>query len=236
MRAARLAIAMSMVLGCASARAATITGHVRIAGSIPKPPTITMTADPTCDHLFPHGRPAENIVAGADGSLANVFVYVKSGFPKKFVFPAGPAGEARLDQKGCAFVPHAIGVRVGQEISIHSSDETLHNVDARGALNAPFNEAMVGAGSTLVKAFQHPEVAVKLKCDIHPWMTAYVGVFDHPFFAVTGPDGTFTISGLPESDGYTVEAWHESLGTRTTKIAVDDDKKSYTADFSFVGN
>ena len=233
---AALAVAIVAALVSASAAdAATITGHVRVTGSIPKPPIITMTADPACDHLYPHGRPAEIVVAGPDGALANVFVYVKTGLPKKFVFPMPAPREVRLDQKGCAFVPHAIGVRVGEEITIHNSDPTMHNVNARAAINPPFNEATPGEDESLRKSFARPEVAVKLKCDIHPWMSAYIGVFDHPFFAVTGTDGAFTISGLPESD-YTVEAWHESLGVRAANVKLDDDDKTATLDFSFAGN
>ncbi|HXC50415.1 MAG TPA: hypothetical protein VN634_05995 [Candidatus Limnocylindrales bacterium] len=226
---------LAAILSAAGADAATIVGHVRLTGPIPKPPTITMTADPVCDRLSPHGRPAEMIVAGPDGALANVFVYVRSGLPKKFVIPPSTAGEAKLDQVGCAFVPHAIALRVGQELTIHSSDPTMHNVAGRSIENAPFNDATPGEGAVLRRTFDRPELPVKLKCDIHPWMSAYVGVFDHPYFAVTGRDGSFTIDGLPESE-YTVEAWHETLGSHAVKVEIDDEKKIATVDFSFAGN
>lgn len=232
---ALVALAAAATLLSTGARAATITGHVRLTGEIPKPPTITMSADPVCDRMSPGGRPAEVIVADANGGLANVFVYVKTGLPKKFPIPAVPSTEPRIDQKGCVFVPHAIGVRVGQEIQIHSSDATMHNVAARSHANPPFNEATPGEDEALRKSFQRPEVAVKLKCDIHPWMAAYVGVFDHPFFAVTGSDGSFRIEGLPESE-YTVEVWHESLGTKSAAIELEDDDETKSLDFSFAGN
>jgi plastocyanin len=218
-----------------AAYAASISGRVRLTGPIPTPPKITMTADPVCDRASPNGRPAETIVADSSGNLANVFVYVTSGLPKKLVIPPPPAGEVHIDQKACVFVPHAVGVRVGQEVAIGNSDPTMHNVAGRSVTNPPFNEATPGAGQMLRKTFQRPEVAVKLKCDIHPWMAAYVGVFDHPYFAVSAADGSFTIEGLPESE-YTIEAWHESLGSQTAKVEIEDDEQAATLDFSFAGN
>ena len=234
---ARLFVSVLAVVIASSipASAGTIRGHVRLAGLIPKQPTITMTADPACDKISPQGRPAEMIVAAPDGALANVIVHITRGLPKKFAVPPAPPGEVRIDQKGCVFVPHVIGVRVGQEVAISSSDETMHNVASRTTVNTPFNELTPGAGSMLRKVFMHPELPVKLKCDIHPWMVAYVGVFDHPFFAVTGPDGAFSISGLPEAE-YSVEAWHESLGVRAVAVELEDDDATVTTDFSFVGN
>lgn len=196
-----------------------------------------MSADPACDRQFPQGRPAEMIVAGADGGLANVFVHVKSGLPKKFVVPpAAAAGEIVLDQKACTYVPHVLAVRVGQEVTIRNSDPTIHNVNGRSIANAPFNEATPGLNDVLRRTFLQPEVAVKLKCDIHPWMTAYVGVFSHPYHAVSASDGSFTITGLPESDKYTVEAWHETLGTRSAVVEIDDEDATVQVNFSFAGN
>ena len=234
-----LAVAATCVTGIAAtatpAAAGTVSGHVRFDGLRHEPPIITMTADPACDRQFPKGRPAETVVTSADGGLANVIVYVRSGFPKKFLFPPlQQSHETSIDQKGCAFVPHVLAVRVGEEITIHNSDATRHNVNGRSVENPPFNEATPGEGFVLRKTFQQPELAVKLKCDIHPWMAAYVGVFDHPFFAVTAADGSFTISGLPESK-YTVEAWHESLGVHSAAVELDDDAATARLDFSFAG-
>jgi plastocyanin len=211
-----------------------LSGHVRFEGTPPPRPKITMTADPACDKLYPDGQHAEMLVVDPSTSgLANVLVYVKSGLDKDYRAPA-PSGTVLVDQKRCAYVPHVVGVRVGQEVEFRNSDQTLHNVNARTYANTPFNQAMFGAGSTLTKTFQAPEVAVKLKCDIHPWMAAYVGVFEHPFFAVTAGDGSFSIPGLPEGE-YVIEAWHESLGTRSAKVEIEDGKVS-KADFSFAGN
>jgi plastocyanin len=235
-----LASVLGILLGIAAAAspaaAGTLTGHVRLEGPRPTPPIITMSADPACDRQFPKGRPAETIVTGADGSLANVIVHVTAGFPKKFAFPPfRQSSEVTIDQKGCAYVPHVLAVRVGEEITIRNSDATIHNVSARSIENPPFNEATPGEGFVLRKTFRQPEIAVKLKCDIHPWMAAYVGVFEHPYFAVTGSDGSFTITGLPESE-YTVEAWHESLGVQSAAVELDDDSATARLDFSFAGN
>ncbi|MFN2376837.1 MAG: carboxypeptidase regulatory-like domain-containing protein [Candidatus Binatia bacterium] len=211
----------------------TVYGTVRFEGAVPTPPTIYMSADPACDKMFPKGRPAETLVVGPTGGLSNVIVHVKAGLPKDYrAVPA--SGSVKVDQVGCAYVPHVVGLRTGQELVVHNGDETYHNVNARAAVNMAFNDAMPAKGLLMRKSFPLPEVAVKLKCDVHPWMSAYVGVFDHPFFVVTLPDGAFEFADLPEGD-YTIEAWHESLGTRTAVVEVDDDEP-VTIDFRFAGN
>ena len=226
------------VLVAAAAQAGTetgaITGRVRLDGTAPQRPVITMSADPACDRLFPNGRPSEMVIVDPAGGLANVLVYVKAGLPDDFQPPPPPAAAASIDQKGCAYVPHVLGVRVDQEVEIHNGDATLHDVNARSTVNPPFNAPMPVQNQVLRKAFRHPELPVKLKCDIHPWMSAYIGVFAHPFFAVTGADGSFSIPGLPVGD-YTIEAWHESLAVRYAKVSVEADV-SARLEFSFAGN
>jgi plastocyanin len=227
----------ALVLSCALAAAAPaaagpLGGSVRFEGTPPERPTIYMTADPACDKVSPKGRPSDVLVIDQAGGIANVIVYVKSGLEQQ-AWPA-PTDMPKIDQRGCVYTPHVIGVRVGQEIEISSADPTLHNVNARTSENPPFNVALPGANQKIHRSFNKPEVAVKLKCDIHPWMSAYVGVFDHPFFAVTGADGRYVMPSLPGGQ-YVIEAWHESLGTKSVKIEVDD-KDPASLDFSFTGN
>lgn len=228
-----LLIAASLFLSSAFAEAGSLAGHVRYDGLRTKPPTIYMSADPACDKIHPNGRPADIMVVDEASGLANVLVYIADGLPDDYR-PPQPTGSVVVDQIACAYSPHVVGVLVGQELEVRSSDETIHNVNARPSASAPFNLAMPRAGHTIRKSFSQPEVAVKLKCDIHPWMTAYVGVFPHPFFAVSGTDGSFKITGLPDGE-YTVIAWHELLGTRSAKMDIDEED-DVTFDFSFVGN
>jgi hypothetical protein len=228
----RVLVFLSVLMAAAPAAAGPLSGSVRFEGTPPDRPTIYMTADPACDKVSPKGRPSDVLVIDQAGGIANVIVYVKSGLEEQ-AWPA-PTDRPKIDQRGCVYTPHVIGVRVDQEIEISSADPTLHNVNARTSQNAPFNVALPGADQKIHRSFNKPEVAVKLKCDIHPWMSAYVGVFDHPFFAVTGADGRYVLPSLPGGQ-YVIEAWHESLGTRSVKIEVDD-KDPASLDFSFTGN
>jgi plastocyanin len=176
---------------------------------------IAMDADPVCLSL--HSTPVETEkVVATDGNLANAFVYVKSGLSGSF--PA-PSGSKVLDQNGCQYKPHVSGVQVGQTLVIRNSDETLHNVHALPSKNAEFNNGQPFKGMELEHTFDKAEVMVPLKCDVHPWMSSYIGVLDHPFYAVTGTDGSFTIPGLPPGT-YTIEAIHESLGTKEASVTV----------------
>ncbi|MBI4000033.1 MAG: carboxypeptidase regulatory-like domain-containing protein [Candidatus Omnitrophica bacterium] len=137
-----------------------------------------------------------------------------------------------LDQKGCQYHPHVLGVQVGQPFEMVNSDPTLHNIHSLAEKSAQFNLGMPIENMRLKKKFENPEIMVKLKCDVHPWMSAYIGVLSHPFFSVSGSDGAFEIKDLPAGE-YTIEAWHEKYGTQTQKITVGEE--SATADFTFNG-
>ena len=178
---------------------------------------ISMDADPVCISLHTDAVTTEKVVVN-DGKLANVFVYVKDGLTGSY--PA-PSESALLDQVGCVYKPHVSGVQVGQTVVIRNSDETLHNVHAMPSANSEFNNGQPFKGMELEHSFDTAEVMVPFKCDVHPWMSSYIGVLDHPFFAVTGEDGSFSIDGLPAGD-YTVEAWHEELGTKTMTVSVSE--------------
>jgi cytochrome c oxidase subunit II len=223
-----------LVAGCwflivsANAPAATITGKVSIAGTVPENPKINMDADPVCKSLHAEDVRAEKVVVNANQTLRHVFVYVKEGFSGTSETPKAPAV---LDQKGCMYQPHVLGLQTGQPLSILNSDATLHNVHAFGQKNPEFNLGMPIQGMKLEKTFFNPEVMLKFKCDVHPWMNAYLGVLPHPFSAVTGEEGNFEISGLPAGE-YTVEAWHETYGTKSQKTKVGEGDTA-TLDFEF---
>jgi hypothetical protein len=182
------------------AGAADITGKVTLKGT-PKP-EIPIQMDAMCGKLQPKPVTTRHYVVGQGNGLANVFVYLKSA-------PKTPAtGEAQtLDQVGCMYEPYVMGVVTGQKLKIRNSDALLHNVHATPKVNKEFNFAQPTKGQVNERSFDAAEVLVRMKCDVHPWMFAYVGVVDHPYFAVTDKDGNFTIKNVPAGK-YTVEAVH----------------------------
>lgn len=220
---------LTVLTVCSPAFASGVSGKVNFTGTAPAPTPINMDADPTCAGL--HSTPVyvEDIVTNSNNTLKNVFVYIKTGLEGK-EFPA-PATAITMDQNGCHYMPHVFGLQVGQSVEIINSDATLHNVHAMPTLSKEFNLGMPIKGMKLKKTFDKPEVMVKFKCDVHPWMNAYAGVLTHPFFAVSDDQGNFSIKDLPAGT-YTVEAWHEKFGTKTQEITVADGADQ-TVDFSF---
>jgi len=208
------------------ATAGHVAGRVTFDGTAPKPAVVRMEADPNC---VQQGAAAtdETVLVGESGSLQNVFVYVKDGLGN-LRFPV-PPNTIVLDQKGCRYVPRVLGAQVGQTMEVLNSDPTLHNVHAVPAANREFNTGQPLPGMKHTHTFSTREVMVPFKCDVHPWMRAFVGVLDHPYFAVTGADGTFQLTGLPPGT-YVVEAWHETLGTQTQSVTVGANE---TADAAF---
>ncbi len=196
--------------------AVSVNGFIRFDGPRPAPQYLKMNADKKCEEI--HGEtPVANTkeLIGEEGELQNVFVYIKSGLPqRKWAVPTEPAV---LDQNGCMYQPRVQGVRVGQTFNILNSDPTTHNVRCFAKSNPPFNLGQPGPG-TRQKVFHKAEMEVKFKCDVHPWMFAYVFVMEHPFYAVTGPDGTFSISGLPPGE-YVLAAWHEVYGEQQLSVS-----------------
>lgn len=160
---------------------------------------------------------SDAVLVAPDGGLANVFVYVKDSFDG-YTFDT-PSTAVTMDQRGCVYVPRVFGVQVGQPIDIVNSDATIHNVHALPMRNQEFNESQNRVGMRTTKIFTVPEVMVRFKCDFHGWMAAYVGVMGHPYFAVTDASGAFSIPGLPPGT-YTLEAWHETFGTRTQRVTI----------------
>ena len=184
-----------------AASAADISGKVKLKGT-PKP-EIPIQLDATCGKLRTQPITTRHFVVGQDNGLGNVFVYVKSGAQK-----TPSAGEpATLDQVNCMYEPYVFGVVAGQKFKVKNSDPELHNVHATPKLNKEFNFAQPTKGLVSEKSFDQPEVLVRIKCDVHPWMFAYIGVCEHPYFAVTDNEGNFKISGVPDGK-YTLVAYH----------------------------
>jgi plastocyanin len=196
-----------------------ITGVVSYAGFVPVNPAIDMAEEPACAEKY-SDTPRNPIMAVTDGKLANVFLRVVGGLPEgPYPMPSEPA---TIDQDGCLYHPRVLGVMVGQPLQIVNSDPVLHNIKAVPRDNRTFNISQPRAGMTSTRTFNTPEIMVPLECNVHGWMNAFVGVVAHPYFATSGADGSFTISGLPAGT-YQVEAWHETLGTQRAEVTVPAD-------------
>ena len=219
-----------LVAAARGADTATVTGKIVLDGTAPKMKRIKVDADPKCAEMHADAPlTSEEVVPNDNGTLRWVFVYVKTGLEgKTFETPSEPVV---LDQKGCHYAPHVFGMMAKQKLMIKNDDDTLHNIHAMPTANKEFNIGQPNQGMETARTFAQPEVMVHFKCDVHPWMSAYVGVLPHPFYSVSGEDGTFTIKGLPPGD-YTIEAWHEKYGTQTqtVKVAAGETK---TVDFKF---
>lgn len=200
-----------------SATAGSVTGRITFTGQAPKPELLRMGKDAACVAGAGPNPQSDAVLVGTDGGLKNVFVYVKTTFDE-YTFDT-PTQAITMDQKGCMYAPRVFGVRVGQPIEILNSDATVHNVHALPMQNQEFNESQPRAGMRTTKIFTVPEVMVRFKCDFHGWMAAHVGVMSHPFFAVTDATGAFDLKGLPPGT-YTIEAWHETFGTRTQQVTI----------------
>ncbi|HVP42085.1 MAG TPA: carboxypeptidase regulatory-like domain-containing protein [Terriglobales bacterium] len=206
------------------ATAATITGTVKFDGKAPKPQKIDMSQDPACK-----GSNMTETVEVDNGNLANVFVYVKDGLGDRTFDPSNTP--VKVDQEGCRYHPHVVGVMAGQPVQIVNSDKTTHNIHPSPKDNKEWNESQPPGGAPLDKTFARQEVLIPVKCNQHPWMKMYIGVVKNPFFAVTGKDGKFELKGLPPGT-YTVTAVHEKFGSQDTKVTVGA-KESKAADFTF---
>lgn len=212
------------------ATAGTITATVTFEGTVPPPEMITLTGDPKC--VSENGSPQradETIVVGENQALQNVFIYVKDGLGG-FSYPV-PTEPVVLDQDKCRYTPHVLGVRVGQPLQVHNSDPLLHNVRSNAVINQAFNKSTPIEGMRFDHVFATREVMVPFKCDVHGWMSAYVGVLDHPYFGTTAADGKVVLANLPPGT-YTIEAWHEALGTRTQQVTIAA-KESRDVSFTF---
>ena len=206
------------------ATVATIVGVVKFEGTAPKAAKIDMSQDPACQGA----NTAENLVVSG-GNLQNVFVYVKDGLGNRtFDVPKEPV---TLDQAGCKYKPHVLGVMTGQTIKIINGDPTTHNIHPTPKDNREWNESQAPKAAPIEKTFAREEILLPVKCNQHPWMRMFVNVVKSPYFAVSGPDGKYEIKGLPPGD-YTIAFVHEKLGEQDQKVTLAP-KDTKTVDASF---
>jgi plastocyanin len=206
------------------ATAASISGTVKLDGEAPKAAKIDMSQDPACK-----GNNMSETIVADNGKLANVFVYVKDGLGDR-TFDV-PKDAVTLDQKGCQYHPHVLGVMTGQNIEIKNDDPTTHNIHPTPKDNREWNESQPPNAAALEKSFAREEIMLPVKCNQHPWMKMYMSVVKSPFFAVTGADGKYEIKGLPPGD-YTVAFVQEKLGEQEQKVTLAA-KDSKTVDIAF---
>lgn len=211
------------------ATAATVTGTVKVDGTVAKGRPLMMTAEPTCHKE--HGSkavPNPEVEVGADGSLANVLVYVKDGLGNRaFDVPKEPV---TIDQKGCMYLPRVVNLQTNQTLHVTNSDPVTHNIHPAPSINRGWNKSQPAGAVPLDEKFAREEV-IPVKCDVHPWMRSYIAVFKHPYHSVTGATGAFELKNLPPGE-YTIEAWHEKLGTATEKVTLGA-KESKAITFTF---
>lgn len=201
-----------------SSKAGNLKGRISFAGEAAAPKELSVKGNPECAALHANGTILSEELLVKDGGLKNAFVYIKEGL-EGYTFPV-PAEPVIVSNEKCVYVPHVAGAQVGQAVNFHNSDSTLHNVHAYAKTNKGFNLGLPFANMKQTKIFTQTEVAVSLKCDVHPWMLGYIAVLPHPFFAVTDEKGVFEIKDLPAGE-YTVEVWHEKLGVQTQKIKIE---------------
>lgn len=211
--------------------AGSITGNVTFTGSAPAPEPIDMSAEEECAAAHEAQPVRHSVIVGDGGGLANVFVYVKEGLPAG-EWPT-PNTAVTLDQQGCQYQPHVLGLQTGQNLEIKNSDGILHNINTTPTANRGFNISQPTT-MTSTRTFAQPEVMIPVRCDVHGWMEAYIGVTDHPYFAVSANDGSFTIDRLPPGQ-YVLEAWHEVYGVQTANVTVEANTPA-TVSFTFDGS
>jgi hypothetical protein len=227
----KLIFSFVLLLSCTLSNAAQdvepkgdIRGQVIFTGTKPAVENYAIGGDRFCEEANAKKPIAKDeVVINPNSTIANVVVWIAKGGPDWFYKSTGASQPpVVLDQRDCMFVPHVVAMQTGQKLVVKNSDKTLHNVNAQPENNPRLNKALIPGGEPAVLTFAKPEIAVKLKSDIHPWMTAWAAVFDHPGFAVTGEDGRFEIKGVPPGE-YVLQAWHEKFGTISLPLLVSAD-------------
>jgi hypothetical protein len=226
------AAASAAISICSLSFAADISGAAKLDGPAPEQKPIDMSGVAQCNDMHPDPVMEENVVANDKGMLANVVVSVKKEDSPDLTGEA-PKEPALIDQVGCQYKPHVVAMMGGQDFVVKNSDNFLHNIHTLSEKNPSFNKAQPNKndGEKMADPPKVPEY-FHVKCDVHPWMSAYVAVFDHPFFGVSGADGKWTIKNLPDGD-YTLTAWQEKLGTQDKKVTIKDGKPTEEIVFTF---
>jgi plastocyanin len=206
----------------------TISGKIRLNGTPPAPKELPVAGNPECKVFHPGKVYSEEILV-KDGALKNAFIYIKEGL-ENYSFETAKE-PVKIDQAKCIYVPHVAGAQVNQTVLFLNSDPTLHNIHSYAKENETWNFGMPFEGMQIEKIFPKPEIMITMKCDLHPWMTGYLGIVSHPYFAVTREDGSFEFKDLPPGN-YVIEAWHEKLGTLTQNVTLGSQEKK-ELQFSF---
>ncbi len=197
--------------------AGVVNGTVKFVGQPPKPAPINMAQEPSCAKAHPVALTSGEVVAGADNTLGNVIVYISSGLEEKTYEP--PSQPAVIDQKGCMYSPHVLAIQANQKLQVVNSDPTMHNIHPIPTSNREWNKSQPPSTPPIEASFAREEIAIPVKCNVHPWMRSYIAVFKHPYFAVTGKEGNFELKNVPPGN-YTISAWHEKFGTLEQKVTV----------------
>lgn len=213
------------------ATAGTVSGTISFSGKAPERISIDMAQDPACGIATQQPNMTEQYVV-RDGKMANVYVYIEDGLGHRVYLPS--TTPVVMDQKGCQYVPHVIGVMAGQPVEFRNSDPTTHNVHVITPADGSFDGFDISQPPKVGMqrhVFRMPDLMIPVRCNNHPWMEAFINIASNPFFAVSDTDGHFEIHGLPPGN-YTLAAVQEKLGTKTMPITVESEKTT-EADFTF---
>jgi|HubBroStandDraft_1064217.scaffolds.fasta_scaffold12183_3 plastocyanin len=211
--------------------AGSISGTIRYIGPRPAPKKIDMSNEPACVEAHKGRAVDESLVVASNGMMANAFIYVKAGLEgKRFETPSTPV---QIDQNGCWFKPRVLGIQTGQILEVTNSDPVTHNIHPMAEVNREWNHSQGAGDPPIARKFAKPEIMIPVKCNIHSWMHAWIGVLDNPYFAVSKPDGTYSIQDLPPGT-YTIGVWQETLGTQERQVTVAP-HSNQLANFTFKG-
>ena len=219
-----------------AATAGSVKGTIKLDGTAPKMKPINMAAEPSCAKQHTTPAMTQDVVPGDNGTLQNVVVYLKGDFGQ-YTFDV-PKTPATIDQKGCQYNPHVLAMMVNQPLQVTNSDQTTHNIHPVPKDNREWNESQPPGASPIMQSFAREEVAIPVKCNVHPWMKSYMAVLSNPYFQVTGKDGSFELKNVPPGT-YTLTAWHESYGSTDQSVTVgpkEDKTITLTLKASAAGN